>query len=132
MLLNLLNSGLCGGVRGQDADIRPQADDPGDGRGAHPPGEEGRPVKVGGRHNRGCRGRDRGEGEPRGARQDRRGRQRRRRRQRRRQGPRCRRHADATNGVALIILQSTLLVLQDVGEEKFMQSADFPVDWFSS
>jgi hypothetical protein len=41
--------------------------------------------------------------------------------------PRGRSHAsDATIGVALIVLQSTLLVLQDVGEDIFMQLADFP------
>jgi len=34
--------------------------------------------------------------------------------------------SDATIGVALIVLQSTLSVLQDVGEEIFMQSANFP------
>ena len=41
--------------------------------------------------------------------------------------PRGGSHAsDATIGVALIVLQSTLSVLQDVGEEIFMQSANFP------
>ena len=41
--------------------------------------------------------------------------------------PRGGSHAsDATIGIALIVLQSTLSVLQDVGEEIFMQSADFP------
>jgi len=41
--------------------------------------------------------------------------------------PRGGSHAsDATIGVAIIVLQLTPLVLQDVGEEIFMQSADFP------
>jgi hypothetical protein len=41
--------------------------------------------------------------------------------------PRGGSHAsDATISVALIVLQSTLSVLQDVGEEIFMQSANFP------
>ncbi len=34
--------------------------------------------------------------------------------------------SDAAIGVALIVLQSTLLVLQDVGEEILLQSVDFP------
>ncbi|KAL3798927.1 hypothetical protein ACHAW5_001654, partial [Stephanodiscus triporus] len=34
--------------------------------------------------------------------------------------------SDATIGVVLIFLQSTLSVLQDIGEEIFMQAADFP------
>lgn len=40
----------------------------------------------------------------------------------------ARRHgkSDATIGVILIILQSTLSVLQDIGEEIFMQACDFP------
>jgi hypothetical protein len=34
--------------------------------------------------------------------------------------------SDATIGVVLLVVQSTLSVLQDIGEEIFMQAADFP------